>query len=39
MLRRIREYNDLMTWMDNEFWEQCDEYVYIYKAYIYIHIN
>ncbi|KAI8638745.1 Sds3-like-domain-containing protein [Parasitella parasitica] len=25
MLRRIREFNDLMTWMDSEFWEQCDE--------------
>lgn len=27
MLGRIREFNDLMTWMDSEFWEQCDEYV------------
>ncbi|KAI7892604.1 Sds3-like-domain-containing protein [Mucor mucedo] len=25
MLRRIREFNDLMSWMDSEFWEQCDE--------------
>lgn len=25
MMRKIREFNDLMTWMDNEFWEQCDE--------------
>jgi hypothetical protein len=25
MMRRIREFNDLMSWMDNEFWEQCDE--------------
>ncbi|KAI8086703.1 uncharacterized protein BX664DRAFT_236784, partial [Halteromyces radiatus] len=25
MFRRLREYNDLMTWMDNEFWEQNDE--------------
>lgn len=31
MLRRIREFNDLMTWMDSEFWEQCDEYVYSVK--------
>lgn len=21
----VKEYNDLMTWMDNEFWEQADE--------------
>ncbi|OBZ82209.1 hypothetical protein A0J61_09740, partial [Choanephora cucurbitarum] len=25
MLRRIREFKDLMTWMDTEFWEQCDD--------------
>ncbi|KAI8997412.1 Sds3-like protein [Pilobolus umbonatus] len=25
MLRHIREFNDLMSWMDTEFWEQCDE--------------
>ncbi|GAA5817840.1 hypothetical protein MFLAVUS_011399 [Mucor flavus] len=25
ILRLIREFNDLMTWMDSEFWEQCDE--------------
>ncbi|SAL94953.1 hypothetical protein [Absidia glauca] len=25
ILRRLREYNYLMTWMDNEFWEQNDE--------------
>ncbi|KAI8973727.1 hypothetical protein BDF20DRAFT_883834 [Mycotypha africana] len=25
MLRKMREFNDLITWMDNEFWEQCDE--------------
>jgi hypothetical protein len=25
MLRRIRESNDLMSRMDTEFWEQCDE--------------
>ncbi|KAI8333553.1 hypothetical protein BC941DRAFT_110701 [Chlamydoabsidia padenii] len=27
MFRRTREYNDLMAWMDNEFWEQNDEQV------------
>ncbi|CAO3587344.1 unnamed protein product [Absidia cylindrospora] len=25
MFRRLREYNELMAWMDNEFWEQNDE--------------
>ncbi|SAM09576.1 hypothetical protein [Absidia glauca] len=25
MFRRLREYNDLMAWMDNEFWDQNDE--------------
>ncbi|KAG0172743.1 hypothetical protein DFQ28_007451 [Apophysomyces sp. BC1034] len=25
MYRRLQEYNDLMTWMDNEFWEQSEE--------------
>ncbi|KAG0792818.1 hypothetical protein G6F16_002969 [Rhizopus arrhizus] len=25
ILRRIREFNDLILWMDNEFWEQCDD--------------
>ncbi|KAI8343685.1 Sds3-like-domain-containing protein [Chlamydoabsidia padenii] len=25
ILRRLREYNYLMTWMDNEFWEQNEE--------------
>lgn len=24
MMRRIREFNDFMMWMDSEFWEQCD---------------
>lgn len=33
MLRRIREFNDLMTWMDSEFWEQCDEYVNHWKIH------
>lgn len=23
--QEVKEYNDLMTWMDNEFWEQADE--------------
>lgn len=34
MLRRIREFNDLMTWMDSEFWEQCDEYAYSFITII-----
>lgn len=23
--QEVKEFNDLMTWMDNEFWEQADE--------------